>query len=228
MRLVTQSYSDHILADSPAGYWRFEETSGTTASDETGNGENLTILEAALNGSPVIAEGGLAASFNGGATSHATLFSTTPIIADGATSCSLEIWVEIASATTGTQYIISYPEASAGSNGIEIRATAAGVFFDVVTAGGGLKTVTHSGGIPNDTPTHLVVTYDGVNARGYYNGVLETPVAQTTGLNAAATEINIGRFGSFGAHFIGRCDEAAMYASVLSDAQVLAHYNAGI
>jgi hypothetical protein len=228
MRLVTQSYSDLILADSPAGYWRFEETSGTTAADETGNGEDLTILEAALNGSAVIAEGGLAASFNGGGTSHATLVSGTPIIADGATSFSIEVWVEIASAVTGTQYIISYPEASAGSNGADIRATAANVFFDVVTASGGLKIVTHSGGIPTDTPTHLVVTYDGANVRGYYNGVLETPVAQTTGLNAAATEINIGRFGSFGAHFIGRCDEAAMYTSVLSDAQVLAHYNAGI
>lgn len=226
--VISPSYSDLILADSPAGYWRFEETSGTTAADSSGNGEDLTILEAALNASAIIAEGGLAASFSGGATSHATLVSGTPIIADGATSFSLEIWVEIASATSGTQYIMSYPEASGGSNGTDFRVTSANVFFDVVTAGGGLKTVTHSGGIPNDTPTHLVLTYDGANIRGYYNGVAETPVAQTTGLNAASTEINIGRFGSFGAHFVGRCDEAAMYTSVLSASQVLAHYNAGI
>lgn len=224
------SYSEIILADSPTGYWKFDETSGTTAFDSSGNSQDLFIPETFLNGAPVIAEGGLAASFDGGPTSFSSISSTLPVIADGSTSFSLEIWVEISTVTVGTQYCISYPESSAGgSNGADIRVTSTDVHFDVVTSGGGLLFVTHSGAIPNNTPTHLVLTYDGVNIRGYFNGALETPVAQTTGASLADEEINIGRFGLNGTQnlFIGRCDEAAMYSTVLSDAQVLAHFNAG-
>lgn len=226
------TYAEIVLADSPTGYWRFEETSGTTAFDSSGNSEDLFIPETFLNGSAVIAEGGLAADFDGGASAFAVLSpSVTPVIPDGSTSFSMEIWVEIALATVGTQYPISYPlDSNNASNGADIRVTSTNVFFDVVTTGGGLKFVTHVGAIPTDTPTHLVLTYDGVNIRGYYNGVLETPVAQTTGATLTDTEINIGRFGNAvqPALFIGRCDEAAMYSTVLSDAQVLSHYNAGI
>jgi hypothetical protein len=44
-------YRDTVLGDSPAAYWRFNESSGTSAADETGNGntgsyENGVTLQA--------------------------------------------------------------------------------------------------------------------------------------------------------------------------------------
>ena len=38
------SYRDAVLADSPAGYWRLGETSGTTAADTSGNGRTGSYL----------------------------------------------------------------------------------------------------------------------------------------------------------------------------------------
>ena len=39
---VGQSLSDAILALSPAGYWKLDETSGTTAADSSGNARDMT------------------------------------------------------------------------------------------------------------------------------------------------------------------------------------------
>ena len=46
------SYRDAVLADSPAGYWRLGETSGTTAADTSGNGRTAHISTRPLLVSP--------------------------------------------------------------------------------------------------------------------------------------------------------------------------------
>ena len=40
-----KSYSEVILADSPVGYWRLGESSGTSAADATGNGNTGTYTD---------------------------------------------------------------------------------------------------------------------------------------------------------------------------------------
>jgi hypothetical protein len=47
------TYSEQVLALSPAGYWRLGETSGTTAEDATTNNNDLTYVD-----SPVLGEAG--------------------------------------------------------------------------------------------------------------------------------------------------------------------------
>jgi len=39
---VGDDYADEVMGDSPSGYWRFEEQSGTTAVDETSNNNDAT------------------------------------------------------------------------------------------------------------------------------------------------------------------------------------------
>lgn len=40
------AYDDAVLADSPWGYWKCDETSGTTLADSSGNGRGMTITGA--------------------------------------------------------------------------------------------------------------------------------------------------------------------------------------
>ena len=56
------------MADNPAGYWRLGEASGTTAFDETGNGNPGTYLQAVTLGVPgaLATELNSAARFDGG------------------------------------------------------------------------------------------------------------------------------------------------------------------
>lgn len=42
------TYRDEVLADSPIAYWRLEETSGSTLTDETGNGHDGTTVNSPL------------------------------------------------------------------------------------------------------------------------------------------------------------------------------------
>jgi hypothetical protein len=100
-----------------------------------------------------------------------------------------------------------------------------------VTDTGGLKLVTRPTPIPVGVPTHLALTYDGAFIRGYYNGVLETPVAQTGALTADDEQVNVARGGEFAApleFFAHRVDEVAMYDKVLTDARILTHYLDGL
>ena len=47
-----QSYAAAILADAPAGYWRMGETSGTTMTDATTNGNDGTYAGGVKLGQP--------------------------------------------------------------------------------------------------------------------------------------------------------------------------------
>lgn len=47
------SLADEILADSPVGYWKFDETEGTTFADSSGSGYDLIALSGAGWGDPV-------------------------------------------------------------------------------------------------------------------------------------------------------------------------------
>ena len=39
---ATNNYASTVLADGPVAYWRFGDTSGTTATDASGNGHSAT------------------------------------------------------------------------------------------------------------------------------------------------------------------------------------------
>lgn len=47
------AYDDAVLADSPWGYWKCDETSGTTLADSSGNGRGM-----AISGAPVFSQPG--------------------------------------------------------------------------------------------------------------------------------------------------------------------------
>lgn len=70
--LVWGSYSPTILADTPNGYWRLKETSGTVAYDSSGNNRNATYTGTWTLGGEGPLPGGKYAS-NGNKTGHLTL-----------------------------------------------------------------------------------------------------------------------------------------------------------
>ena len=80
-----------------------------------------------------------------------------------------------------------------------------------------------------DTWTHFAITWDGSFARTYHNGV-HIPGADW-GPAAINTQVSLvyagGGNGSFGTGFAGAIDDVAVWTRVLSDADILAIYNAG-
>lgn len=242
MTYSTAFYADAVLADSPALYWRLDETSGTVAADASGNGRNGTYTggftlgqsRAVMNSAwgPVLnaaspalrpGDGGNSVALNGSTgwiTSTYAAFASTRTFegwayyTDGSVSCSL---------FGGT-----------GARGPQLRIITGtapfAVQFDANTFFGGSHVWT--GAWPNTNQwVHWVLVHTDTNnaPQLYINGVLQTLTAGTN-----STYDGTGNLGTFEAGitanfepFKGRMDEIAVYTSALSAAQIQAHYFAG-
>lgn len=125
---IKANYEDVVLALSPRGYWRMNETAGTTATDSSGNALDLTY-----HGSPTFSvTGPLTKSTSGKAVTFASASSQYADHADTAsldfganTAFTLGIWVK--TATKQDKALISKGAAiSAAEAGYELYLRSAG------------------------------------------------------------------------------------------------------
>ena len=99
-----------------------------------------------------------------------------------------------------------------------------------VSDGGGWRFVDPNFVLSAGRTYHLVATYDGTNARVYVNGsLISTGPAVTMAGNVSGSVMRFGAYSTGpGQYWPGTLDDASFYSSVLSGAQVSAHYQASI
>ena len=86
------TYSAEVLADSPAGYWRLGEASGTTLNDSSGNSHSGTYTSVTLGATGALAgDSDTAATFNG-SSSHADVAYASWM--GVTTALSVEAWIK--------------------------------------------------------------------------------------------------------------------------------------
>ncbi len=230
------AYEDEVLADSPVGYWRLGETSGTSAADlgsaaqagtysggYTLNQTSLLASDAAnksvlLNGSSgyIDCTASGAFSFAGGNMTGECVakFNAFPGSGDSA-------WL-FGKAYDGGSSKVGYSlrlEVSGAVKTLKVESydgsTAHGATFDVSAWTTG-------------TIYHIAFTYDGTNWKLYVNGSVVASTAGS-GPQSSSRPRNIGResttFGD-GAYFNGTIDEVALYGTALSAGRISAHYAA--
>jgi hypothetical protein len=225
---LVNNYASVVLADTPIGYYRFAEITGTIADDISGNANQGTIhagptLEVATLLTDAADSTDKAITFASASTQYVGVpMSMTPL---GAHAWSLECWFNMASIplTTGNYVVMGWGNLATHQQALLAVKVAAGpvVSFLLTTDGTDLNTGTVSGA----TTYHMVGTYDGTNLRLYVNGSLVAgPTAAT--MNLVASFARIGN-DSAGNSFNGTLDEPAFYNYALSGAQISAHYAAG-
>jgi hypothetical protein len=216
------SYAQVVKADSPAGYWRLGETTGTTAVDSSGNGNGGTYA-----GGPALGQAGAVASdaavgFDG-VDDRVSVPDTSALRLSG--SFSIEFWAKLtqfanaypgivhkgSSTSTGTGYVIWY-----GSDGQPVFKRA-GIDGKKTTAGGALST---------NAFKYYVLTYDATTStlRWYVNGALDASYSGITypaGTDTSAFEL--GRGDQYGKETL---DEVALYGGALPASRIAAHYAA--
>jgi hypothetical protein len=101
----TGNYDSAVLADSPAFYWKFSETSGLTFGDATGGG-NTAISQAPSNngfylGSEIFAQPGIISTDNAVLLDGSTGFISGPIAVTSPAPFSEEIWFNTTTALGG-------------------------------------------------------------------------------------------------------------------------------
>ncbi|MFT3970689.1 MAG: PKD domain-containing protein [Micropruina sp.] len=218
------AYGAAVYGDDPDLFWRFAESTGTTAADSGRSLNDGTYREGVALGRAGVITGNTAAQFDGtndlvssnGQFSNPTVFST-------------EAWFQTTSTTGGK--IVGFGNAQSGNSASydrHVYMLANGrVVFGVWT--GQASTIETTAAFNDGGWHHVVATQSSDGMKLYIDGVLQGTNPQTQ----AQSYDGYWRVGgdnswSGNPYFKGLIDEAAVYSYALPQGRVLAHYQAGV
>ncbi len=214
-RTATKSVSVTSTPSFPPlrGYWAFNEGSGSSVSDSSGNGNDGTIHGASwVSGSP---DESKALSFDG-AGDYVTIPTSASLTITG--KITVEAWVK-PSHLGGTQRIVSEDGPGSADNHFYLALSGSKVVFAVYT--NGWKKVTGSTTIKTGTWYHVAGVYTGSKLRVYLNGHLEAEksVSGQLGQGQSAADVIIGAKAGGSQGFKGTLDEVRIYANALDPSE---------
>src|SRR5205809_1687899 len=193
--------------------YSFDEGTGTTVADASGNNHTGTVSGATWT---TAGRYGSALVFNGTTAKVTVLNAASFGLTTGMT---LEAWVYPTAVPTGWRAVIDktvdgyYLMASSSPND---RPAVGGTW----TAGN--QNLAAPSGLAVNTWTHLAATFDGAMVRLYVNGVQVTSQAQATPLRTTTGTLQIGADSYAGENFVGRIDEVRIYNRALTAAEIQA------
>jgi len=190
----------------------FEETSGATVADASGNGNHGTIKEAVR-----VASGryGNALKFDG-VNDWVTVNDSASL--DVSSGMTLEAWVYPLSQSTGGNTVI-LKEAP----GAEVYALYSEEDVNLPVTylnDGSYQGVSGPSRLPVNTWTHLVATYDGLVQRLYVNGYKAAEKAQNKLIQTSNGALRIGGNSVWGEYFQGYIDEVRIYNRALTATEI--------
>jgi prepilin-type N-terminal cleavage/methylation domain-containing protein len=205
------------------GYWNFEEGSGSSTIDQSGNGNTGTWHGTPAGNNGTYYTGGKVGSYAGyfnGTNDYAT---TATFTSTGAQT--FEVWVQAGATTAGFHGVMStFPYQGADNMGIWQLGSQ---WYVQVEGIGGSNDITLTNGVTIGTWVQLAVTFDpntSPRVKTYFNGNPDK-----TG-NVAATAmtmrgIELGRYNNNN-YWFGKLDDARVYNRAFSAAEIQALYNA--
>ncbi|WP_217924790.1 LamG domain-containing protein [Miltoncostaea oceani] len=240
-----RTYADVIMADRPIAYYPFDEASGATkAADATGRGADLNYLVPPVLGEPSLLPGQSAGSSArwSGADKLAFRPSTPAGLAGGfadTQGITIETWIKFTGApsTTGGTFVkVGGTDNGCGpANGVGFgmgSGTLDTRGYELVAVFDCVRWVPSGYSFPKAGTYHVAMTVDGAgSARFYVNGGLVAVNHGAGPRNILVSEpMAIGYNPnplSRGLHDVA-LDEMAIFAGVLPQARIEAHYQAGI
>lgn len=216
--------SSNRVSASLLGYWRFEEGTGTTAADSSGNGFNGTLAGTPI---PVWTTGYVPSSgaLDFTPTARVSLANDPAFQLTG--PITLTAWT-LADATAGGRVITK--GGNSGSRGWSLGVENTGYYsFQIPSSSTALTTLnTAPGSVALGVWTHLAAVYDptALTMKLYINGALAS--ATLTGIvpavmyNPPSIAPSIGTRSDGTTRWDGKLDEIRIYNEALSQAQILA------
>ena len=198
----------------PAGLvaaYGFDEGSGTTVSDASGNGNNGTISNATWS---TAGKYGKALSFNG---TNALVTIPDAASLHLTTGMTLEAWVDPTTVSAQWRDVIY----KANDNFyLEATSTNASKPDGGLIAGGTYADAFGTAKLTANTWAFLTETYDGSTLRLYVNGTLVASTAHTGAITTSTNPLQIGGDSLYGQNFAGLIDNVRIYNVALTAAQI--------
>jgi hypothetical protein len=216
---VSPGYASEVVASGPVSYWRFNETSGTTAYDYMGGVYGTNVAIVFTNGpqpsSPLVPFNGLEAN-NGAYTFNGTtsvVYLPKPF-AVNSNAYSVVAWVRADGAVTNGAIM---GQASSWC----LRLDPGFALLESVPSAGLNGGNLDGARVVVDGYWHqCVLVYDGAHRYLYVDGAYDNSVASKGLVTTNANLVTIGWYGSGTARWKGDLDEVAVYNRALSAAEI--------
>gem|GEM_PF-1400120 len=234
-RAASLGYAQAVGADSPKGYWRLGEGSGTTAADSSAYAHPGTYLGGVGQGArgALVTDTDTAASFDG-VNDTIEVPSSPDVNFDRTSAFSLETWFK--TTTTAIGMLVAKMNNAAPFRGYDLWSWNGSVVFQLISDYGAGNYLEAYGGtaLSDGNWHHVVVTHTGSGTLAgvtmYIDG---TAVALTvnkdtlTGTTLSSTALELGSRSPAAYDLSGSLDEVAVYPVALSAARAQAHYASG-
>jgi len=190
--------------------YSFDEGSGTTAADASGNGNTGTVSGATWT---TAGRNGGALSFDG-ASDYVTVAGSASL--GLATAATVEAWV-YPTASSGWRAIVAKERNRGGfPYGLETNAGVPDGYVKTSSKRAAAATTA----LAASTWTHLALTYDGAAVRLYVNGALAGSRSASGSIASSSDPLRIGGDVTWAEWFQGRIDDVRVYSRALSAAEV--------
>lgn len=213
-------YMSVIKSDTPLGYYRLGETSGTVAYDSSGNGQNATYSNTGVTygqADALTGDNDTAVLFNG-STGKVTL----PTTVNPQSTLTYECWFKISSYPGGSTSIMGNYDSAGSLKGAGFGLNSTGhVTWNLVNGSNAFVSITSSA-VTTGVYHHIVGTYDGTASKFYLDGSLVG--SSTTTFTPNTEQIQIGS-SPFNDYNTGYVDEVAVYNYALTSTQVSNHFS---
>ncbi len=234
--LSVQEIQDLVMRDCLMGYWKFDEGSGTTAADSSGNGVTATLSNGATWGA---GQFGQATSLDG--TNDYVSLPANLVMLKKANAATLACWVKLTSLPPSGAFrelisiSVNDPIGPTNLSRAALALKGDGTGADVFAGGRSTDTepqqtlTATNANIPVSTYAHVaaVLDYSGDSIKIYVNGTLSAQglvtFSQLTTPDTVSTNGALGAQDKGDSNFLpGFLDEARVYCRALSSAEIQA------
>jgi len=210
------------MRNAPTIYYRLGESSGLTATDSSGNGNNGTYAASGVTY-------GVASSLRDGSTNTAVTFSgvgqvNAPVGIVVSGNVTIMVWFKTAGISGNTSLFANYTATGPSVFGLGIAGSATNLVAFIVANMSATTTATPTFTVTSNVWCHLAATFDTTShvLALYANGALVGTNTESA-YSPAAAGFFIGD-SVFGDNQAGSYDEAVVYSKVLTANQINAYY----
>lgn len=203
-------------------YYKFDENTGTTIHDATGNGNTGTLSAGGLWTNGIIGSG---VNFVNSNSVHVDIPSFNNII--NYSAITVQAWWN-PTFVGGSDRLVTNSHTDSDNNGFQLMNNGGNQMFFMV--GNGSMQVNSQANFVSSTGVwyHLLGTYDGANVIFYINGSGQTPAALTGNIALSLNDLWISGNPAYNGDYAhGIIDEVAIWNRALTPLEVTLLYNGG-